>query len=124
MKQIILNTKLTKEMVVTENDLATKWGSGKAKVYATPCMIAFMELTSTELIDAFLENDEITVGTMVNIRHIKATPIGKKVICEAEIIENTGKSITLNVICYVDGEVIGKGTHRRFVVNKEKFENI
>lgn len=124
MKEITLNKKLRKEMIVTENDLATRWGSGKAKVYATPCMIAFMELTSTELIDLFLENDEITVGTMVNIKHIKATPIGKKVICESEIIEVSGKSITLNVICYVDDEVIGKGTHGRYIVNKTKFENI
>lgn len=122
MKEILIGQKYRKEMIVKEEDLASSWGSGKARVYATPMMTAFMELTSTECIDIFLENDEITVGTMVNIKHIKATALSKTVICECEIIETKGKSITLNVVCYVDGEIIGKGTHSRYVVNKGVFE--
>lgn len=122
MKEILLGTKHTSYMTVKEQDLATKWGSSKAKVYATPAMIAFMELTATECVDQFLEPGEITVGTMVNVRHLKASPIGSVVKCECKIIEVAGKAITLNVSCYVNDELIGTGTHERYVVNKQKFE--
>ncbi|AKC95717.1 thioesterase family protein [Sneathia sp. DSM 16631] len=124
MKNILIGSILKKDMIVTENDLATIWGSGKAKVYATPCMISFMELTSTELIDQFLENDEITVGTMVNIRHLKASPVGAKITCRAEITSVNGRLINLNVDCYMNDDIlIGTGTHQRCIVEKEKFEN-
>ncbi|MDU7496909.1 thioesterase family protein [Sneathia sanguinegens] len=123
MKKILVNSSLKKEMIVKEKDLASIWGSGKARVYATPCMIAFMELTSTELIDQFLENDEITVGTMVNIKHLKASPLGSKITCVSKIIEVNSKAITLEVKCYMNDDIlIGAGTHGRYVVEKEKFE--
>ncbi len=123
MKEILVGTELNCEMTVTEDDLASRWGSGKACVYATPCMIAFMELTSTKLIDQFLENDEITVGTMVNIRHLKSSPVGAKIRCHAKIIKVSGKSITLEVNCYMnDNVLIGTGTHGRFIVEKNNFE--
>lgn len=123
MKNILVGEELTCEMIVTEDDLASRWGSGKARVYATPCMIAFMELTSTKLIDKFLEGDEITVGTMVNIKHLKASPIGAKIKCVSKITNVTGKLITLDVNCYMnDTTLIGTGTHGRFIVEKNNFE--
>lgn len=123
MKNILVGEELTCEMIVTEDDLASRWGSGKARVYATPCMIAFMELTSTKLIDKFLEGDEITVGTMVNIKHLKASPIGAKIKCVSKITNVTGKLITLDVNCYMnDFTLIGTGTHGRFIVEKNNFE--
>ena len=64
MKEILLGTKHTSYMTVKEQDLATKWGSSKATVYATPAMIAFMELTATEYVDQFLGTGEVSVGTM------------------------------------------------------------
>ncbi|WP_068268590.1 thioesterase family protein [Caviibacter abscessus] len=122
MKDIQIGIKHEKFMTVEEQDLATRWGSGKAKVFSTPAMIAFMELTSAECIETFLENDEITVGTMVNIQHLKASPLGSKVKCECDIKEVKGKMITLYVSCYVDSVLIGTGIHSRYVVNKQNFE--
>lgn len=122
MKEIIIGTKFSEKMIVKEEDLATRWGSGTARVYSTPCMIAFMELTSCHLINQFLENNEITVGTMINIKHLKASPINSEVICEAKIIDVKGKAITLETNCYVNGELIGTGTQGRYIVDKVKFE--
>lgn len=122
MKIIQVGTKYEKYMTIEERHLATYWGSGKAKVYATPSMIAFMELTSTECIDAFLEDGEITVGIMVNIRHLKASPIGSLVKCICEIKEVKGKTVTLDVSCYVGDMLIGTGMHSRYIVNKQNFE--
>lgn len=124
MKEILVGKSLSWNTVVTENDLASRWGSSKARVYATPCMISFMELTSTKLIDQFLEGDEITVGTMVNIKHLKASPLGSKITCKSTITQVTGKFITLDVNCYMnETTLIGTGVHGRFIVEKEKFEN-
>lgn len=122
MKDIQVGTKHQKYMTVKEHHLATHWGSGKARVYATPSMIAFMELTATECIDTFLEGDEITVGVMVNIRHLKASPIDSLVKCECEIIEVKGKRVMLDVSCFVGDTLIGTGIHGRYVVNKQNFE--
>lgn len=112
----------TKKMIVEENDLATKWGSGKARVFSTPAMIAFMELTSTECVQKFLEEGYITVGTMVNIKHLKASPIKSEVICTVKITAKNLNEVTLDVKCEVEGELIGIGEHKRYIVNKEKFE--
>ncbi|WP_067143287.1 thioesterase family protein [Oceanivirga salmonicida] len=122
MKEILIGAKYTETTIVKEEDLACKWGSGKARVYATPSMIAFMEITSTHCIDQFLEGNEITVGTMVNIKHLKASPINSKVVSECEILEVNKKEILLSVKCFVNGELIGSGTHTRYVVDKVKFE--
>lgn len=123
MKEILIGTKFEKQMIVSEDDLASRWGSGKARVYATPCMIAFMELTSTECIDQFLDDEHITVGTAVDIKHLKASPIGAKILCKCEILEVIGKQINLKVECYHDDKLIGSGLHSRYIVNKKKFED-
>ncbi|VWL85044.1 thioesterase family protein [Oceanivirga miroungae] len=122
MKEILVGSKYTNKMIVNEKDLASSYGSGLARVYATPAMIAFMEKTSSDYIAKFLENDEITVGIKVNIEHIKASPILSEVVCNVEIKEVSGKKIVLSVECLVNDEIIGKGIHERFVVNHEKFE--
>lgn len=122
MKEILPHSKYSAKMIVYEKDLACSYGSGLARVYATPSMIAFMEKTSSDFIAQFLENAEITVGTKVNIVHIKASPLLSEITCNVEIIEILGRKITLKVECICNNEIIGNGTHERFVVNLEKFE--
>lgn len=119
----MLGSTFTKKMKVEEQDLATRWGSGKARVFSTPAMIAFMELVSTEHLDKYIESENISVGTMVNIKHIRASKLGAEVICNTKIIEVKGLEIIFEVECLVDGKVIGSGTHGRYIVNKENFEN-
>ena len=72
-----------KSIVVTEDVTASKVGSGLLPVYATPSMIALMEGTCAESVQSELAEGEGTVGVSVDIKHIAATPIGMKVICES-----------------------------------------
>ena len=71
--------KLEVEKLVTENDTAAKAASGAVEVLATPFMIAWMEEASLHLVQKGLEEGLTTVGTEVNIKHLKGTLVGKTV---------------------------------------------
>ena len=76
-----IKTGLTHEIEkrVSSEDSATAFGSGMVEVFATPAMIALMEKTSLECVNRLLPDGFSTVGTEVNIQHLKATAIGKTV---------------------------------------------
>lgn len=109
------------EITVIENDTARVFGSGELEVLATPRMIALMEECAYKCIASELENGQSTVGTLMNVKHLSATPIGMKVRAEAEVTEVDGRRIVFNVKAYDEAGIIGEGTHERFVVLGEKF---
>ena len=106
---------------VSREDTAKEVGSGDLLVYATPCMVALMEGAACEAIAECLAEGQTTVGTMLNIEHISATPVGLEVRAEAEVTEVSGKVITFNVKAYDEAGEIGRGTHKRVIVNSQKF---
>ena len=61
------------------------------------------------------------MGTELNIQHISATPVGLEVSAEAEVIAVEGKVITLSVRAYDEAGDIGIGTHKRVLVNAQRF---
>jgi fluoroacetyl-CoA thioesterase len=111
----------TLEKIVTADDTASKYGSGLIEVYATPAMIALMEKTSMELVLPFLSEGQNTVGTEVNIKHIKATPVGGKIHCTARLTEVDGRRLVFEVGASDAEGKIGSGTHTRYVIDTEKF---
>ena len=102
-------------------DTAKEVGSGDLLVYATPCMIALMEGAACEAIAGCLKDTETTVGTALNIEHIAATPVGLEVRAEAEVTAVEGKVITFAVSAFDEVGQIGTGTHKRVIVNSQKF---
>ncbi|MCU6762444.1 Uncharacterised protein [uncultured Roseburia sp.] len=108
--------------VVSENTAAAV-GSGTLLVFATPAMIALMEKTACNSVMPFLEEGCGTVGTMLNVKHMAATPVGMTVTCESELIETDGRRLVFKVTASDEAGVIGEGTHERFIVNNEKFQN-
>ena len=102
-------------------DTAKEVGSGSLLVYATPCMVALMEGAACEAIQDALSDSQTTVGTELNIQHISATPVGLEVRAEAEVIAVEGKVITFSVKAFDEAGEIGKGTHKRVIVNTQKF---
>ena len=102
-------------------DTAKEVGSGSLLVYATPCMVALMEGAACEAIQEALSDSQTTVGTELNIQHISATPVGLEVRAEAEVIAVEGKVITFEVKAFDEAGEIGKGTHKRVIVNTQKF---
>ena len=106
---------------VTEENTAKTVGSGMLEVFATPAMAALMEKTAALSVAPYLDEGQGTVGISLNIRHLAATPIGLTVECESELIEIDRKRLvfTLKVTDGVD--VIGDGTHERFIIDNERF---
>ena len=107
--------------LVEKEDTAQQVGSGSRLVYATPCMTALMEGAACEAIESALEEGQTTVGIELNIRHTAATPVGLEVRAEAEVTEVDGKIITFALRAFDEAGEIGSGTHKRAVVNAQRF---
>ena len=119
--EITVGMKGLAESFVDREDTAKEVGSGDLLVYATPCMVALMEGAACEAIAEALSDSQTTVGTGLNIEHIAATPVGLEVRAEATVIAVEGKVITFEVNAYDEAGQIGKGTHKRVIVNAQKF---
>lgn len=109
------------EKIVTENDTADKAASGTLKVFATPVMIAWMEEASHTLVQKYLDSSESTVGTEVNIRHLKGSLVGVTLKVVSELIEIDRKKLVFKVAVFENDQLVGDGVHTRFIINKEKF---
>ncbi len=107
--------------LVNINNVATTVGSGNVEVFATPAMIALMEKTANNSISKHLPEDCVSVGVEINTKHIKATAIGKTVICKSELVKVDGKKLFFNISASDNDGLIGEATHTRVIVNKEKF---
>lgn len=110
-----------KELTVTMDKTAASVGSGLLDVFATPQMIALMEATASESVAPYLDEGSTSVGTLVNVSHVAATPVGMTVRCESELTEVEGRKLVFNVKAYDECGLIGEGTHERFIVFSEKF---
>lgn len=121
MKEIKVGAVGTAEIIVTKENTAAAVGSGSLEVLATPMMTALMEKAACNAVDAFMENDETTVGTKLDVSHDSATSVGMTVKATAEIIEVNGREIVFTVRAEDNCGNIGKGLHKRFVVFSEKF---
>jgi predicted thioesterase len=84
-------------------------------------MISLMEGAAAVAVAPFLAQGESTVGTLVNVKHLAATPIGHEVRAEAEVTEVDGKRIVFKVEAYDEVEKIGEGTHERFIIDMSRF---
>lgn len=122
MSEIKILTSYEKEIEVTKELLAITVGSGDVHVYATPMMICLMEDVASNCLKQFLDSEETSVGTMISTSHISATPISMKVKAKATITEVDGKKVCFDIEAYDERGLIGKGSHERFILNKEKFE--
>lgn len=113
-----------KEIVVDEQKLANVIGSGLVSVFSTAMMIAGMEEAAVASVQPALEPGLTTVGVMINVRHVAATPLGMKARFRATLqaISPNGKRLTYKVEAWDEAELIGEGWHERVIVNKEKFE--
>ena len=119
--EITIGMKAEVMSFVEREDTAKEVGSGDLMVYATPCMVALMEGAACEAIAGALPDTQTTVGTELNIEHISATPVGLDVRAEAEVTAVEGKTITFALRAYDEAGEIGRGTHKRVIVNTQKF---
>ena len=107
--------------LVTKENTAAAVGSGGLLVFGTPYMIALMEKAACECVNPYLEEGQSSVGTMLNVLHTSATPVGMEVRAEAILTAVDGRKLSFDVVAYDEKGEIGKGTHERFIINEEKF---
>ena len=109
-------------LVVAEDHTAPRVGSGRVHVLATPVMINLVEAAALDAVEHLLPAGHQSLGTVLNVRHIAATPVGMRVEATAEVIEIDGRTIRFRVEARDEKELIGDGTHERVVVDVAKFD--
>lgn len=107
--------------MVTEKNTAIQYGSGSVAVYATPAMVGLMENACLSAVDPHLPDGFATVGTLLNLRHLAATPLGLQVRAQAELTEIQGKKLTFQVIAFDEKQKIGEGIHERYIIDVNSF---
>lgn len=122
----IVNVGATKERKVKINSNQTTsflWEG--ENVFSTPAMISEMEETCRLLLkEQFIPNAEWdSVGTVVNIKHLAATPIGTEVLLKSKVISVNGRRVMFDVEAFDKIEKIGQGQHERFIINVPQFKN-
>ena len=110
-----------KELTVTPELTAAALGSGLLPVYATPAMVALMEETAAASVQPCLPEGQGTVGTLLELKHLSATPVGLKVFCETELVEIDRRRLVFEFKCRDEAGLIGEGRHERFIIKNESF---
>lgn len=110
-------------MTVEMNDTArSSGGESLPPVLSTPRLISFMERSAHFAILPFLKEGQTSVGTVVNIRHIGATPVGMEVRFRAELIEVDRRRLLFKVEAWDAMEKVGEGEHERFIIDRDRFD--
>ncbi|MGI0020419.1 MAG: thioesterase family protein, partial [Nitrososphaera sp.] len=110
----------TKERAITvEANMTTSFLWKGENVMSTPSMILEMEETCRLLLkeQAIPEAEWDSVGTIVDIRHLAATPVGAKVFLRAKVTSVDGWRVMFDVEASDEVEKVGEGRHERFIIN-------
>lgn len=106
---------------VTAGDTATAVGSGDVPVLATPCVLAVLEKATVAAVAEALREGATTVGTRVELEHLRPTPVGAVVRAEAELTEVSGRQLAFAVRLLDGGKEAARGTVHRAVVDRSRF---
>lgn len=90
-------------------------------ILCTPWLIWFLEHAAREAVLPWLDAGESTVGTLVEVRHLAATPVGRTVRCVARVVHTEGREVSFQLEARDEHEVIGRGFHKLRVINMDRF---
>ena len=122
MQTIPTGAKGSFSLVISPEHLANRFKDAMLPpVLATPVMIMLMENAALNAMKPYLDASESALGTRVDVRHLAATPAGRRVTGEAEVTEVDGRRIAFAIRAKDGTEVIGVGTHERMVIDLAKF---
>jgi predicted thioesterase len=119
--KLTLGKTATVSTTVNDANTARAVGSGSLEVFATPMMIALMERAACECLGDCLDVGQTSVGSLVNVEHIKASQIGEEITATATIEYVLGRKIEFLVTAGDSSGVIGKGKHTRVIVDTKRF---
>lgn len=110
------------ELVVAVEHTAPHVGSGKVAVLATPVMVNLMEAAALSAVESFLPAGFQSLGTVLDVRHIAATPVGMRVWAEAVLRQVSGRTLRFELRAEDECDLIGDGAHERVVVDVHRFD--
>ena len=106
---------------VEEEHLASSLGSGLVEVLATPVLVGLCEECARLMVEPLLADGQKTVGTVVNLRHLAATPVGIQVTVHAELVETDGRRLRFHIEAWDEVEHVCEAEHERFIIDTERF---
>ena len=109
------------EMVVKEGDLVSRLGEMNVDVLSTPRLIQLLEAAALEAIEGFLLPGQITLGSLLKIRHLSPTPLGMRVMAHAVLKEVDDRRLLFWVDANDELEKIAEGEHERILVSRDRF---
>jgi fluoroacetyl-CoA thioesterase len=96
-------------------------GGGMPAVLSTPNLIGFLERTAREAMAGCLDDNERSVGTEIELKHLAPTPVGHTVHCTARVIHTEDRTVTFQIEARDDRELIARGLHQRAVIRTDSF---
>jgi fluoroacetyl-CoA thioesterase len=118
MKSIPVGAAGSFSLVVEAEHLASRFKDATLPpVLATPIMIMMMENAALNAIKPYLDAGKSALGTRVDVRHLAATPVGRRVTADARVTQVEGRRVEFSVRATDGTEEIGVGTHERVVVD-------
>ena len=110
------------ENVLVTGEVAINFlGPENARVFSTPHLIGYLEMTTRNLIKQFLPPGQDSVGTVVEVKHLAATPIGMHVRFRSQVVAVAERRVTCRVEAWDEREKVAQGLHERFVIDVERF---
>ncbi len=110
------------DYTVAAKDLADAVGSGSLPVLATPALIAYMENAAMCVAEQHLPAGSTTVGLAITMEHLAACKEGEKVVVEVEMQSHEGRKMCFSLVARrMDGGILGKAKHERFIVDAQRF---
>jgi fluoroacetyl-CoA thioesterase len=116
---------ITNEMRITvqASDTARETGGETLPpVLSTPRVISYLERTAHQSILPYLKDGETSVGTVVNMRHLGASPVGIQVRFRSELIEVDRRRLRFKIEAWDEIEKVAEGEHERFIIDKTRFD--
>jgi predicted thioesterase len=118
METLRIGMKHSEEWEVTEKLCTTR---GEYKVFSTPSMTLFVEMTCHHLVAPHLAPGQGQVGLAIALRHLAPTPLGKKVRAQAELVGMDRRRLSFRVKVYDEIEQVGEAEHERFVIDLDRY---
>jgi predicted thioesterase len=111
------------EMIVREEDLVSRIGGVTLDVLSTPRLIQLLESAAVAAIQGFVRPDQISLGTLVKVRHLAATPLGMRVTAHSVLKEVDDRRLVFWIDAHDELEKVAEGEHERILVSRERFIN-
>jgi predicted thioesterase len=118
---IPIGASASQSVIVTRELTVAHFHPDMPEVYGTPLMIYLMEVVAADAIQKFLPEDWVSVGILVDVKHLAATPVGLTVTARAEVVSVEAHTVTFIVEAHDGVEKIGEGRHVRAPVHLERF---